>query len=222
MPATTARLISIQAGQPAEHGADSISTKAWHSGIFKFPLEGRVYVDTLNLAGDGQSDLKNHGGPYRAVLAYSADHYPEWRASLARPDFPYGAFGENFTISGLNEKKVFIGDVYAVGEVRLQVSQPRMPCWKLARRWGIKDLTAQVQAQARGGWYHRVLQTGYVEAGQEVTLIERPNPDYSVDLLFALMSDWIDDPDALAEIIHLEALTNSWREHFAAQLAKKS
>ena len=214
----TAQLISIQAGKPADHGADSISKKSWRSGVFKFPLEGRVYVGALNINGDGQQDLKNHGGPYRAVLGYSADHYPEWRAELNRPDFPYGGFGENFTIAGLTEETVFIGDVYAVGEVRLQVSQPRMPCWKLARRWGIKDLTARVQAKAWGGWYHRVLQEGYVEAGQEITLIERPNSRYSVDFLFAIMSEWIDDPDALAEIIQLEALTDEWRVDFAERL----
>lgn len=215
-----AHLLSIQAGQPAQHGADPISKKSWQSGIFKFPVAGRVYVDTLNIAGDGQADLKNHGGPYRAVLAYAAEHYPVWRAELNRPDFPHGGFGENFTISELNEKNVYIGDVYAIGEVRLQVSQPRMPCWKLARRWGIKDLTARVDAKAQGGWYHRVLQTGYVEAGQEVTLIERVTTRYTVDFLFALMNEWIDDPDELAEVIKLDALTDSWREHFTEKLAR--
>jgi MOSC domain-containing protein YiiM len=209
------KLLSIQVGLPAEHGADTISKKSWHSGIFKYPVEGRVWLGAINIAGDGQDDLKNHGGPYRAVLAYSADHYPEWRAELDRPDFPYGAFGENFTIAGLNEETVCIGDIYAVGDVRIQVSQPRMPCWKLARRWGIKDLTARVDEKARGGWYNRVLQEGYVEAGQDMTLLERPYPRFKVSFVYALISEWIEDAAAIAELSTLEPLTDSWRAHFA-------
>lgn len=217
------KLLSINVGLPADHGADTISKKTWRSGIFKIPVEGRSYVGALNVKGDGQDDLENHGGPYRAVLAYSADHYPEWRTELNRPDFPYGGFGENFTISGLNEETVCIGDVYAVGnDVRIQVSQPRMPCWKLSRHWGIKDLSARVQRKARGGWYHRVLQEGYVEAGQEVKLLERPHPRYSVSFVFALMSEWVNDPSALEELVTLDALTDSWREYFAERLEQLS
>jgi MOSC domain-containing protein YiiM len=212
---TAARLLSIQVGAPAAHGADAISSKPWRSGIFKFPVEGQVWVSALNLKGDGQEDLKNHGGPFRAVLAYSAEHYPQWRTELGRPDFPFGAFGENLTVTHLTEKTVCLGDVYAVGGVRLQVSQPRMPCWKLARRWGIKDLSARVQEKAMGGWYHRVLQEGYIEAEQEVVLIDRPYPQYTIDTLFALMSEWMEDREALAELSTLEALTDGWRDHFA-------
>ena len=114
-------------------------------GYARLPSKGRCSSARPTWIGDGQADRKNHGGPYRAVLGYSADHYPVWREDLDMPDLPYGAFGENFTIAGLDEESVALGDVFRVGDqVVLQVSQPRAPCWKLARRWEIKDLTARV------------------------------------------------------------------------------
>ncbi len=159
-----------------------------------------MWLGALNLDGDGQADLDNHGGPFRAALGYGGDHYPIWREELARPDLPFGAFGENFTFSELTEETVCLGDVYVIGEARLQVTQPRQPCWKLARRWGMKDLTARVYEKGWGGWYHRVLQEGYVEAGMPVTLVERRYPQFSVFHVNALMNEWIDDPHAAAAL----------------------
>ncbi|MBZ0296576.1 MAG: MOSC domain-containing protein [Anaerolineae bacterium] len=208
-------LLSIQVGMPAEHGADSISDKSWESGIFKYPVTGRLWLDTINLPGDGQQDLKNHGGPFRAVLTYGAPHYEMWRAELERPDLPYGAFGENFTVSELTEDQVCLGDVYAVGEVIVQVSQPRLPCWKLARRWGIKDLTARVEERNAGGWYSQVLQTGYVEAGDSYELLERSYPQYTIKRLYDLAYKRERNLDARAELTAVEALSTGWREMFA-------
>jgi MOSC domain-containing protein YiiM len=218
MPTPT--LLSIQVGLPAEHGADHISKQSWESGIFKYPVEGRVWLDSINLKGDGQRDLENHGGPFRAVLSYSADLYPEWREELGRPDLPYGSFGENFTISGLDETTVCLGDVYAIGQARLRVSQPRFPCWKLARRNGIKDLTARVDKKMRGGWYQQVLKEGYVEARDTVQMLERPYPQYPIRFIFALGSQRIDDRKAAAELATISALTDSWREIFAERAAQ--
>ena len=134
------------------------------SGIFKEPVAGPVWLGATNLVGDAQADLKHHGGPERAVNVYSADHFPDWRARLDRPDLTNGAFGENFTVAGLDEETVCIGDIFAIGDVRVQVTQPREPCWKLARKWNVKDLVKQVEQLRRTGWYMRVLQEGYVEA----------------------------------------------------------
>jgi len=210
----TPHLLSIQVGAPTTHGEDRISDKDWTSGIFKAPVSGRVWVGKTNVAGDGQADLKNHGGPNRAVLAYGASHYPAWREELALPDLPYGAFGENFTVSELTEETVCLGDIYQVGDVRLQVAQPRYPCWKLARRWGVKELTNMVLQKAQGGWYNRVLTEGYVEAGTPVTLVERPHPQHPVARVFALICQWIEDDDATAELATLEALSPEWRRVF--------
>ncbi len=202
---------------PAQHGADGVSKKTWESGIFKYPVSGPVWLDSLNLAGDGQQDLHNHGGPYRAALAYGAVHYPVWRETLGH-DLPYGAFGENFTVTELTEATVCLGDVYALGEARLQVAQPRRPCWKLARRWGIKDLTARVAEKGWGGWYHQVLQTGYVQAGDTYRLLERPYPQYPISLLNDLIAERHQDRRACAGLAEVEALTPSWRDYYA-QLA---
>lgn len=210
----TPTLLSIQVGAPAVRGADTISNKDWTSGIFKAPITGPVWLGTTNLAGDAQADLRNHGGPYRAVLAYGASRYPAWREELGIPDLPYGAFGENFTVSELTEENVCIGDIYQIGDVQLQVTQPRYPCWKLARRWQIKDLTRLVLEKAQGGWYNRVLNEGYVEAGTPVILVERPYPQHPVARVFALMCEWIDDPEATAELGSMDALSPGWRREF--------
>jgi MOSC domain-containing protein YiiM len=212
---TTPTLLSIQVGLPKTHGADRISKRQWISGIFKSPVEGRIWLDALNLRGDGQEDLDNHGGPFRAVLSYAAAHYPVWRGELGMPELPYGAFGENFTVSDLDEETVSIGDVFDVGEARIQVSQPRMPCWKLARRWQMKDLTARVDEKGWGGWYARVVQEGYVEAGEPLTLIERPFPQFKISTVNRLITGRLIDPELAGALADCAALTPSWRGWFA-------
>jgi MOSC domain-containing protein YiiM len=209
-------LLSIQVGKPQMHAAET--KKAWESGIFKAAIAGPVWLGQLNLAGDGQQDLSVHGGPFRAVMAYCADYYPTWRDTLGIAHFDYGAFGENFTISELNETLVCLGDIYRVGDAVIQVTQPRQPCWKLARRWDVKQLTALVHNTSRGGWYHRVLTEGNVEAGQAVTLLERTLPDYPIIRVNALMNEQeesVDVAEAYAALATVDALTPSWRERFA-------
>lgn len=213
-------LLSIQVGLPRVLGANAPDSPEppWSSGIVKESVEGAVWVGRTNLAGDGQADLKHHGGPDKAVLAYSADHYPFWRQALSPPEMPYGAFGENFTIAGLTEREVCIGDVYAIGPARVQVSQPRKPCWKLARRWGIKDLTAQVEATGRTGWYLRVLTEGYVESGLPVELLERPYPEWTIARAAHVMRHIRDDREAAAELAACPLLSLAWRETIMARL----
>ena len=138
-----------------------------------------MFVGATNLEGDGQADLENHGGVDKAVLAYSADHYDKWRHELGM-DMPHGAFGENLTIAGLNERSVHIGDVFGIGEARFEVSQPRQPCWKLARRWRMHELPGLVVQNGRSGWYLRVLKPGRIARQMPVTLLERPNPEWSI------------------------------------------
>ncbi len=213
------KLLSIQVGLPADHTDADLSAHrnpTWQSGIFKFPVSGRVHVGKINLAGDGQADLRVHGGEYRAALAYSAEHYDTWRAELDRPDFPFGAFGENLTVTQLDENTVYMGDVYQIGDtVRLQVTQPRMPCWKLARRHDIKDLAARVEEKNWGGWYHRVLVEGEIEAGMPVTLIERVQDRYTIAMTVAVISEKVSDDEVLrraaGELAEFEFITPRWR-----------
>ena len=208
-------LVSVQVGKPAFHGTPGAADpmdRPWLSGIFKSPISGPVPVRRTNLDGDGQADLANHGGVDKAVLAYAADHYPGWRERLNRPDLPFGAFGENLTISGVTEANVCIGDVWRCGEVVFEVSQPRQPCWKLARRWKVKELPAIVVATGRSGWYLRVLQEGVIEAGQAFELIERPNPEWPIERANRVMYHMRDDRAANAELAAVPQLAMSWRE----------
>jgi MOSC domain-containing protein YiiM len=178
------RLVSIQVGQPHFYGPDvglpEPLDHRWHSAFFKESVAGPVLLATTNLVGDRQADPRVHGGPEMAVLAYSADHYPAWREELGIPEIGPGGFAENFTISGQDERNVCLGDVYEVGEAVVQVSQPRGPCYKIAYRWKRPDLLRRVEENGRHGWYLRVLREGLVEAGQAVTLTERPHPEWSV------------------------------------------
>lgn len=179
---TNVRIVSIQVGLPRSlgtEGAKSTGKGRWTTGFFKEPVAGPVHLGMRNIEGDGQADLNVHGGPDKAVLAYSADHYPAWRLELGLSPFPFGAFGENLTVSGASEENVCIGDVLAQGAARVRVSQPRTPCWKLARRWGRKDLPDRVVATGRSGWYFRVLEEGMIAPGP-LTLLDRPCPEWTV------------------------------------------
>ena len=208
-----AHLHSIQIGPVQSYGredAPDAHDKPWTSGFFKFPVSAPVHVSTTGLAGDGQADLKHHGGVDKAVLAYSFDHYPAWRRTLQNPDFPTGAFGENLTISGLDEDSVFIGDVFQIGPVIVELSQPRQPCWKLARRWRNNELVAMVIANGRTGWYYRVLQEGPIEPGLGVTLLCRPNPDWSVLRANRILHHHKCDLELILRLAAVPKLASSW------------
>jgi MOSC domain-containing protein YiiM len=211
--AASAILDSIQVGTPKDYGSEAATDahdKPWTTGFFKMPTPGPVFVGATNLAGDGQADLKNHGGIDKAVLAYSADHCPEWRVELGLPDMPHGAFGENLTISGLSESSVCIGDIFRIGPVTFEVSQPRQPCWKLARRWRRHELVRLVVGNGRTGWYLRVLEQGYIEAGMPVDLLERPNAEWSIARANQILHHRRTDLALTLELAAVPALAKSW------------
>ena len=216
------QIVSIQAALPREVSAAEAPDpggNAWRTGFFKTDVAGPAMLRRLNLDGDGQGDLKNHGGPDKAVLCYALTHYPRWRDELQKPDLPHGAFGENFTIDDLDETNVCIGDVYTVGGAVVQVSQPRQPCWKIAARWRMPDLLDRVLNSGRTGWYVRVLQEGVVQAGDALQLVERPNPAWSV----ARATDVIRAPrdlDGARGLLGCSALAESWRIGLEARLAR--
>ncbi len=221
-------LDSIQIGMPRDYGfEDAADThdKPWTTGFFKTPIDGPIFVGRTNLVGDGQADLKHHGGVDKAVLAYSAEHYPKWRAELGKPDLPFGAFGENLTISGMTEGLVCIGDIFRVGEVIFEVSQPRQPCWKLARRWRLHELTGLVVRNGRSGWYLRVMEEGQIEAGIPVELLERPNPAWSIARANEILHHRRTDLPLTLELAAVPRLANSWVSELqerAEQLSARS
>lgn len=208
-------LISIQVGQPQTHGRpDAIdpTEKPWTSAIFKQTVAGPLLLSRTNLAGDRQADLENHGGPDKAVNAYASEHYSYWQEVLGITLLPNGAFGENFTTAGLVEDVVCIGDVFKIGKAVVQISQPRQPCWKLARRWRIKDLALQVQETGRTGWYFRVLDEGEVEAGNTFTLVERRHPQWTIATANEIMHRRKTDFDAAHALASCPDLSISWQQ----------
>jgi MOSC domain-containing protein YiiM len=217
------RLSSIQVGLPRDYGQAEAANpfdRPWTTGFYKQPVSGPVSVGRLGLSGDGQADLANHGGPDKAICAYAAHHYPDWRTALAL-ELPSGAFGENFTIAALTEPEVCIGDVWRIGGAVLQVSQPRQPCWKLARRWRIKDLAAQVVENGKTGWYFRVLTGGAVEAGAAFELTDRPQPDWTVERANQVMHHDKHDLAAAAELAAVPELSVSWKMSLRGRSAQR-
>ena len=212
------QIVSLQIGQPRERtsAVEDGNESAWVSSIWKLPVTGRLRLGREDLVGNAQADLKNHGGPEKAVCCYASEHYPEWRATLGESaeTFPFGAFGENFTLAGLTEDTVRIGDIYQVGTARVQVSQPRMPCWKLGRRWERPALPLAVQASGRTGYYFRVLEPGEVGAGDTLTRLERPLPEWTVTRVNQAM--YVDKANAelAEELSHLPLLAEAWRRPF--------
>lgn len=190
------------------------------SGIAKRPVSGPVRVERLGLAGDQQADLRVHGGEDKAVLCYAWSHYDHWRSVFpGQPllDAP-GAFGENLSVEGLDERAVCIGDRWRIGSALFSVTQGRQPCFKLNLRFGVPDMAARVQASGRAGWYLRVLEPGWrIEAGDACELIERPHPAHSVASLLAMIRDRETRPDRLEPVLE-SPLPPSWRRLFERRL----
>lgn len=219
--AILAQVIAIHVGRPRSFAAEDDSGKPWTSGIVKSLVSGSVYVSRLNIAGDEQADLVHHGGFDKAVLVYPEESYSFWKTEFPSIQWQPGCFGENLTLTGLSEPNVCIGDVFTLGKCVLQVSQPRQPCWKLSRRWGLPKLAVRVQETRLTGWYLRVLKEGEIKAGQAMVLIERPCPQWNVqranEIMFAKPQDHLMDEQLAA----CPGLSKSWRETLGRR-AKRS
>jgi len=211
------KLLSINVGLPRE--VDYRGT-AVTTGIFKVPVGGRVRLATHNLDGDRQADLRVHGGIWKAVYAYPFEHYSYWAQALGCDGFPYGQFGENFTTTGLLEDDVGIGDVFQIGEARVQVTQPRSPCFKLGLRMGDENFPAQFTAANRTGFYLRVLTEGMVQAGDSIQRIERASGSMTVRDVFRLRHGEGGTREEYIHAARLPGLAPSWRAAFEKRLAE--
>jgi MOSC domain-containing protein YiiM len=185
------KLLSINAGLPREV---EWRGKTVRTSIFKAPLAGRIRVTRLNLEGDRQSDLSVHGGADKAVYAYPSEHYAFWRKEIPAMEFPSGAFGENLTTEGLLEDNVHIGDRFRAGSAEFVVTQPRMPCFKLAIRFDRPDMVKRFLRSGRTGFYLAVLREGDVAAGDAIELVAEDERRISVaDVVGRYASE---EPDA--------------------------
>lgn len=205
------KLISVNVGLPREVAWKG---KTVGTGIFKEPVNERVMVRLLNLDGDGQADLTVHGGLDKAIYVYPFEHYAYWQNELHDTDLPLGIFGENFTTTGLREEDVNIGDRFQIGTVKLMVTQPRLPCYKLGIRFGRADMVKRFLASRRTGFYFRVLQEGEVGAGDTLELVSRDDNNITVADITQLYVHAKNNPELLHRAARLEALPQSWRDYF--------
>jgi MOSC domain-containing protein YiiM len=205
------RIESVFVGRPQSFPSEGDSTP-WTSAIVKQRVDGPVYVRTTNIDGDQQADLVHHGGLDKAICAYALQNYACWIPEFPSIDWQAGCFGENLTLSGVNESDVCIGDILKVGSCVLQVSQPRQPCWKLSRHWKLPKLAVRVQQTRRTGWYFRVLNEGLLESGQVMKVIDRTCPRWTIaaanDVMFAKPRNSENDQKLAA----CPLLSSSWRE----------
>jgi MOSC domain-containing protein YiiM len=211
------RLVSVSVGLPREvvWKGKTVST-----GIFKTPVDGPIALRRHNLEGDRQADLSVHGGPTKAVLLYPAQHYDIWRDELADAELAHGSFGENFTVEGVDEETVFIGDEFRVGNTRLRVTEPRMPCFKLGIRFDRADMPKLFLKSQRTGFYFGVVEEGMVEAGDALERVDE-NPDgLRVADVTRLYTTERTNEALLRKAISVEALPESWRGYFRHQLER--
>src|SRR6516165_9473623 len=179
-----ARLLSVNVGLPRDI---AWKHRTVHTGIWKSPVGGRCRVGRLNLEGDGQGDLAGHGGEQLAVFVYQIESYRYWQQELNRTDFVYGQFGENFTIEGLADDAVCIGDRYRIGSALFEVSAPRVTCYRVGIRMNESRMPALLTASGRPGFYFRVLREGEVCADDEIVKVGEANERMTVAEINALL-----------------------------------
>lgn len=211
------KILSVNVSQPTTvaYRGRSVTT-----GIFKSPVAGRVMVRRMNLDGDRQADLSVHGGTDKAVYVYPSEHYMKWTEELGRSDLAFGQFGENLTVEGMLEERVHIGDIFRIGSALLEVTQPRVPCYKLGLKMGSAQFPKKFLASHRTGYYVRVLEEGDVGVGDSIERIatdpERMTIRQTVRLAFFEQGNVA----MLQKVLGIRALSQEWRsmlqEHLTA------
>ena len=214
-----ARLLSVNAGLPRDI---EWKGRTVHTGIWKEPVPGRCRIGRLNLDGDGQGDLAGHGGEQRAVFVYQIESYRYWQEHLKRTGFVYGQFGENFTIEGMPDDGVCIGDRYQIGSAVFEVTQPRVTCYRVGIRMDEPRMAALLTSSGRPGFYFRVLQEGDVGAGDEIVKVGEAKGPMTVAEINALLYSPNHPPDRLEQALRIEALSPGWRGSFEALLQSRT
>jgi MOSC domain-containing protein YiiM len=211
------RLLSVNVGLPRDV---TYKNKRVTTGIYKTPTDGRVTLRRLNLDGDRQADPTVHGGPSKAVYAYPSEHYDYWRPEFPGMTLPWGMFGENFTVEGMREDGVHIGDRFRIGSAEVAVTEPRLPCFKLASRFGRDDIIKRFLASGRTGFYFAVLQEGEVGAGDPIELVVRDANEIAVADITRLYVRRDTDLETMRRAIRVSALPESWRGYFRKRIER--
>jgi MOSC domain-containing protein YiiM len=210
------QVVSVNVSKPKDvvHDGAVVST-----GIFKEPVKGRLWVRKLGIEGDGQADLTAHGGPDQAVYAYPVEHYAYWEEQLGRDPLPFGQFGENLSITGIDEASARVGDTLKIGTAVLQVTQPRLPCYKLGIRMGAgKTFPKRFQKSGRVGFYLRVMKEGELAAGDRIERVDVPD---SVTIAEFLKVYGSKRPSrrAISRVLAAPGLSHAWRTYLEDILA---
>ncbi|MBO0800319.1 MAG: MOSC domain-containing protein, partial [Blastocatellia bacterium] len=214
-----ARLLSVNVGLPRDI---MWKNRTVHTAIWKDPVRGRCRAGRLNLDGDGQGDLSGHGGEQRAVFVYQIESYRYWQEQLKRTDFVHGQFGENFTIEGLPDDLVCIGDRFQIGSALFEITQPRVTCYRVGIRMNEPRMPALLTSSGRPGFYFRVLREGEVGAGDEIVKVGEAEERMTVAEINALLYSPNHAPDRLERAIRIEALSPGWRRSFEALLQSQT
>jgi ferredoxin-NADP reductase/MOSC domain-containing protein YiiM len=210
------RLVSVNVGMPKNV---RWRDKTVYTGIWKTPVEGSVMVRRLNIDGDGQGDLGGHGGEQRAVMVYQTESYDFWKNYLSRDDLQPGYFGENFTVAGLSDNDVCIGDRYRIGGAEFEVTQPRVTCFRIGLRLDEPEMPNLLVAQHRPGFYFRVITEGRVQAGDDIVRTRRGPHELSVADVDALLYLPNRDVETLHKVVDVPALSPGWQQSFHDMLA---
>jgi MOSC domain-containing protein YiiM/ferredoxin-NADP reductase len=208
-------LLAVNVGLPQDMAWQG---KTVHTAVWKRPVQGRVMVRRLNIDGDGQGDLAGHGGEHRAVMVYQAASYRYWEAFFKRPTLEYGSFGENLTVDGLPDDEVCIGDRYRIGDALLEVTQPRVTCYRVALRMGEPRMANLLVSHRRPGFYFRVIEEGLIGAGDTITK-EQEGSGMTVAEIDALLYLPGKTPAKLKRAVQIPALSKGWKQSFDELLA---
>ena len=214
-----ARLLSVNVGLPREVNWNG---KTVRTAVWKFPVEGRRMVRKLNIDGDAQADLVGHGGEHRAVFVYQMDSYHYWERFLGRSDFAFGQFGENFTVEGLLDSDVCIGDRYRIGDAVFEVTQPRVTCYRVGIRMSEPRMPALLVAHHRPGFYFRVLQEGEVGAGDDIVKVADGPERVTVADVDALLYLPGHSREQVERALRIPALSKGWQTSFETMLQQES
>ena len=210
------KLLSVNVSLPkrVSYRGETVTT-----GIFKEPVDSRVALGKLGLEGDGQADLTVHGGEDKAAYVYTTENYDHWRRELGRDDLEPGRIGENFTVQGMTEDAVLIGEVFRIGTALVEVTQPRTPCSKLGLTMGDPTFIKKFLASLRVGFYVRVLDEGDVGAGDPIESVKQPEEKMTVREICHLLFMDRDNLDDARRALRIKALSRKWRESFERRLA---
>jgi MOSC domain-containing protein YiiM len=211
----SATVVSVNVGRPREIERNGSVER---TAIWKAPVEGRVAVRGVNVEGDDQADRSVHGGPDKAVYAYAGEDTAWWERELGRALGP-GAFGENLTLAGVDVTDALIGERWRIGSVLLEVSQPRIPCWKLGKRMSDSLFLKRFADAGRPGAYLRIAGEGELAGGDAVEIVHRPDHDITVGLV---AHAFLHDHSLAARVLEADALSNEWRRWAAGQVEKRA